>query len=413
MYKIKEMQGLLSNLLRRLEAKKVEIKLLLEDSFEEAIRLSSYAFQYHVPESDYPKRKETMKKHKIYGVYEDGKLAAKLHLLDLKVKIQDSEWKMGGIAGVATFPEYRRRGYVSGLMRHALSAMKENGQIISFLHPFNIHFYRKYGWELVSDQKRVEINKIDLNMIGKMSGSITRFNKENHHAAAEEIYERFSSRYSGMLVRDRDWWLQSVYSDYQIAAWHNEGGSPEGYILYKIENSILDVEEFVALTFEARTGLWNFICQHDSMVDKVKILTSVHDPFPYYLKQPKQHMEITPYFMARIVDLPKAMRTCHFNNLQEQPLFLHIADDFAPWNSGTYQLSINGVQYFPVKEGSSCTQPPKRGLQLSINALSAVITGYKRPLELYELGEITGPAEDADRFEQMVPHQKSFFYDFF
>lgn len=396
-----------------MEAIIVEIKLLQEDSFDEAIRLSSYAFQYHVPESDFPKRKETMRKHKIYGAYEDGKLAAKLHLLDLKVKIQDKEWKMGGIAGVATFPEYRRRGYVSGLMRQALSAMKENGQIISFLHPFNIHFYRKYGWELVSDQKRVEINKIDLHMIGQLSGRITRFNKDTHDATAEEIYDRFTSKFSGMLVRDRDWWLKSVYSDYQIAVWQTDEGRPEGYILYKVEKSILDIQELAALTAEARIGLWNFICQHDSMVDKVKVLTSVHDPFPYYLKQPKQHMEVTPYFMARIVDLSMALGTYRFNGIPEQSLFLHVADELAPWNTGTYQLSANGVQYFPPKEGGSCAHPPKRGLQLSINALTAVITGYKRPIELYELGEIKGSAEDADIFEKMVPHQKAFFYDFF
>ncbi|WP_338000911.1 hypothetical protein [Neobacillus terrae] len=38
------------------------------------------------------------------------------------------------------------------------------------------------------------------------------------------------------------------------------------------------------------------------MVDTVALLVSVHAPFPYFLKQPKQKTEVFPYFMARIVD---------------------------------------------------------------------------------------------------------------
>ena len=60
---------------------------------------------------------------------------------------------MGGIAGVATWPENRRQGHVSTLLKHALQEMKSKGQTLSFLHPFSIPFYRKFGWELYAEYK--------------------------------------------------------------------------------------------------------------------------------------------------------------------------------------------------------------------------------------------------------------------
>ncbi|WP_407675725.1 GNAT family N-acetyltransferase [Peribacillus saganii] len=47
-------------------------------------------------------------------------------------------FKMGGIAGVASYPEFRRDGLLKRLMTDAPFQMMENGQSISLLHPFKI-----------------------------------------------------------------------------------------------------------------------------------------------------------------------------------------------------------------------------------------------------------------------------------
>ncbi|MBS4213970.1 GNAT family N-acetyltransferase [Neobacillus rhizophilus] len=74
--------------------------------------------------------------------------AAKLHIIPLSIYIKDAEWNMGGIAGAATYPEYRRTGYVKSFILESLKQMRDNVQIVSLLHPFDIGFYRKYGWEI-------------------------------------------------------------------------------------------------------------------------------------------------------------------------------------------------------------------------------------------------------------------------
>jgi predicted acetyltransferase len=53
------------------------------------------------------------------------------------------------------------------------------------------------------------------------------------------------------------------------------------------------------------------------------------------------------------------------------------------------------------------------GLSLDINTLSAMLFGYKRPADLYEIGQIEGGEEAIKGLETLIPARKAFFYDFF
>jgi predicted acetyltransferase len=85
---------------------------------------------------------------------------------------------MGGIAGVATWPEYRRNGNVADLVKHALQQMKEDGCAISYLHPFKVSFYHKYGWELIANKNTYEWSKDYLAAFPSISGRIKRMDIE-------------------------------------------------------------------------------------------------------------------------------------------------------------------------------------------------------------------------------------------
>ncbi len=70
------------------------IRKLEERDFLESIKLSMYAFQYTVPDAEIPKRKEMLKEHQILGIWEKEKLSAKLHILNLKIWLGDTQWDM-------------------------------------------------------------------------------------------------------------------------------------------------------------------------------------------------------------------------------------------------------------------------------------------------------------------------------
>ncbi len=220
--------------------------------------------------------------------------------------------------------------------------------------------------------------------------------------------------HSAMLARDEDWWRTSIYGEQTAAVYYDSKKEAAGYLIYEIKDNVMKVEEYVSLTHEARKGLWNFICQHDSMVERVEVLTSVHDPFPFFLKEPKLKTEVYPYFMGRIVNAEKALSSYPFINIMNgKNVFLHLDDPAAPWNTGTYIVGREGVRFHPVKEGGTCVTAPKRGLHMNINTLTAMLFGYKRPLELYELELLKGDFDDVQELEQVIPALKPFFYDFF
>ncbi|MDF2789060.1 MAG: family acetyltransferase, partial [Neobacillus sp.] len=161
-----------------------------------------------------------------------------------------------------------------------------------------------------------------------------------------------------------------------------------------------------------RIGLWNFICQHDSMVDSVSILTSNHELLPFILQQPKVKTEITPYFLARIVDAEQCLQKYQFNHGTDK-VFIHLEDEYAPWNNGSYLIGNGEVKVFKEKQGSNCVQPPQRGVRMDVNSLTAILFGYKRPAELFELGYLKGPESEIAVLESLLPRYKPFFYDFF
>ncbi|AJQ59635.1 MULTISPECIES: GNAT family N-acetyltransferase [Bacillus] len=385
----------------------MNVMQLKEDKFREALRLSEYVFQYKVDEERLQQQLTKMKEsHEIYGIMEGEDLAAKLHLIPFHIYIGKEKFKMGGVAGVATYPEYRRSGYVKELLQHSLQIMKKDGYTVSMLHPFAVSFYRKYGWELCANLVTCHMTKSDLVMKKQVNGTVKRFNKEKHPEEVEKLYEVFAERFSGMLVREKNWWLQAVYDDLTLAIYYDENKRAAGYMLYKIENYKMTVEEFVPLRNEARNGLWNFICQHDSMIKELEMTVSENEPLLYSLQEPRVKTEIKPYFMGRIVDVEQFLKQYELNwNNVQQEVILHITDAFAPWNNVTVRLANHEITI--VEETT------EKGIKLDINALSAIMFGYKRPLELNELELISGSDEAIRSIENLVPVRKPFIYDFF
>ncbi|TDL83009.1 GNAT family N-acetyltransferase [Peribacillus frigoritolerans] len=380
---------------------------LTKERYREAMNLSEYAFQYKVPEEKVENRLQTMEKHhQLFGILEGEELAAKLHLLPLEVYLGETKWKMGGIAGVATYPEYRRSGYVKEMITFLLEYMRKENFSVSMLHPFSVPFYRKYGWELFSSSLKASLKSEDLVMKKQMPGKIRRYQKETHPSEIREIYDEFAMRFSGMLVRETSWWKESIFDDQTAAVYYNEAGEAKGYMLYEVKNDKMTVEEFVPLTSEARIGLWNFICQHDSMIKELEVSTYESDPLFFSLNEPRIKAEVKPYFMARIVDAESFLKNYEFEWPEDDSeLIIHIKDQHAPWNNGTFKMKNKEVIKISGSEAD--------GLTLDINTLSAALFGYKRPADLYEIGHIEGEEEAVNIMEALIPSRKAFFYDFF
>ncbi|MDG0876349.1 GNAT family N-acetyltransferase [Paenibacillus thiaminolyticus] len=386
---------------------------LTEAHFPEALRLSEYAFQYQVPEQERESRFERLKHLRIFGVMEDGEVAAKAHLIPFEIYLEGEPLRMGGIGSVATYPEYRRQGYVKGLLTHLLAVMKEEGQTVSMLHPFSVSFYRKYGWELITDYCRSVYAKSDLVPLQPApNGIIRRYSKANHSADLEQVYDQFARRHAGMLKRTTDRWLHAVYGNMFAAVYYDEGKKPQGYLLYEVKESRMKVKEFVPLNGEARIGLWNFICQHDSMVEQVELWAAPDEPLNFALRNPRITRDATPLVMGRIVDAEAFLVRYPFQwQSVDEALILHIDDPHAEWNNISVSLQDGDMKVI-VRH----TKPDglaDNELRLSILALTTLLFGYRSPDELHQLGMLHGSEAAVAKLERLLPRLQPFFYDMF
>ncbi|MDP3486453.1 MAG: GNAT family N-acetyltransferase, partial [Bacillota bacterium] len=165
-----------------------EIRKITPNEVDDAIKLSEYSFKYKLEGEKRQQRAEFMSDHIVFGAFASSEMIAKTHVIPLGVVINDQEYAMGGIASVSTYPEHRRKGIVNQLMEQALLTMREEGHTLSYLHPFDISFYRRYGYELISNLKKTTVLAKDLIYYKDVSGTVVRKNGFEDLGVVNEIY---------------------------------------------------------------------------------------------------------------------------------------------------------------------------------------------------------------------------------
>ncbi|GIP40882.1 acetyltransferase [Paenibacillus sp. J31TS4] len=418
-----------------------EIRQLTAADLEASLRLSEFAFQYELGEQERVERLKTMKPETQWGFFVDEELAAKLALLPMHTWIGGRKLEFGGIASVATWPEYRRQGMVARLLANALRVMKERGWTLSTLAPFSFPFYRKYGYETYVERKAYELRKDQLPQGAAPEGSFCR---TDDLALLGSLYEAYAVRYNGMLARDEDWWRTKVLTKKgRFVVYRSAAGEPLGYIHYRVAERMLTIHEMVWLKEEARRALWAFVRNHDSMAETVKLLAPADDALAFLLPEPRIKQEIMPYFMARIVDVEAFAALYPFAATGETTqLRLRVRDPHAPWNDGAFVLTIDGegrgraereaesglstdetteAERPRTKDATEGTEASGGGqadgglpeVVCGIGMLTAALLGYRRPAELRALGLLEGSEEGAQLLEYAVPARTPFLLDFF
>ncbi|WP_339296320.1 GNAT family N-acetyltransferase [Paenibacillus sp. FSL W7-1279] len=390
----------------------MELRQLKSDEFEISTKLSEYAFQYTLTLEQRESNQKHFKPERFWGIFDGEELQAKLTIIPLQVYVHGNKFEMGGIAGVATWPENRRQGHVSTLLKHALQEMKSKGQTLSFLHPFSIPFYRKFGWELYAEYKKYTIPVSKFPRKVEVPGRIVR--GVTDIPTLDGMYQAYASRYNGTLVRDEAWWTRSVLQgDNHSVVYYSAEGKPTGYALYELKDKDLVCDEFVYLNEEARSALWTFFGNHDSRIEQVTMtMVPGDDQLPFMLPDPRVTQEVVPYFMARIVDLKSFVEQYAFEAHQEAVMTLEVEDSAAPWNAGRWRLSVNQEGKGELSELPT-DQGEQADLTTDIQTLSALFTGYKRPQALHAIHRLSGNPKAVKQLETMIPAGQTYLMDFF
>lgn len=100
-------------------------------------------------------------------------------------------------------------GLMHKLLEQALKNMREKKQYICYLYPYSIPYYRRKGWELISDKISYEIKDYQLPKNHQVAGSVRRVKADGEEL--KETYARFAEHTHGAILRDElawnEYWL--------------------------------------------------------------------------------------------------------------------------------------------------------------------------------------------------------------
>ncbi|EGO63871.1 enhanced intracellular survival protein Eis [Acetonema longum] len=401
---------------RQLKMKRVGVEHL--EQYNELLR---YVFQ--VTDDDLRKvgweerdivhaKSPALEQAEVWGWFNGDKLVSQVAVYPLQVRIFNRTYDMGGLTGVGTFPEYSNQGLMHKLLYQALEKMAEKKQSISYLYPYSIPYYRRKGWEIISDKIVFEVKDYQLPKIKQVSGEVGRVGIESDDV--KKAYHRFALQTHGAMLRDdlawSEYWRWDL-DDLMAAVYYSDDGQPDGYILYWIADEIFHIKDMISVNEEARSGLWNFISAHFSMISKVVGNIHTDEPLAFLLEDADIKEVISPYYMARIVDLEQFIAQYPFKPDTKEREWSFILDDpMLSWNQGSFTLRID-----PDGKGAvvRTAERRRRSARIDIQTMTTMLLGYKRPDYLHKIGRIACGPDTVDMLEDAIEQQTPYFSDYF
>lgn len=399
----------------QLHLKKVELKHLKQ--FNELLRYVFQVTDSDLEEGGYEDESEIIRAKRpvlreadVYGWFtENDQLVSQLAIYPCEVNIHDKVYNMAGLTGVGTYPEYASLGLMSDLITLGLKKMRDNKQWISYLYPYSIPYYRRKGWEIMSDKISFEIKDTQLPKPASVPGYVERANID--HEDVLSVYNAFALQNHGAMIRqDLNWeeyWRWENEEERIAAIYYNAEGIPQGFCFYWIAEEVFHIKEMVYLNQEARLGLWNFVSAHFSMVDVIQGDTYKNEPIAFLFEDSEIKETIEPYFMARIVDVEEFIKEYPFTTTGK-PFHFVIEDPLAEWNNRAFSLVWDENDALTVSD-----EPIGNPVYLDIQTLTCLLMNYKRPSYLYRIERLKTDKETLRTLERIIPDQEAYFSDYF
>jgi len=324
---------------------------------------------------------------------EDGEIKAALRILYPDLWLGQGKVKMAGISSVATPPEYRRQGCINRLLEAVMREHREAGYNISTLYPFYFPFYKKFGYELASNSKKIKIKLSALQKFRPKAKGRWREISHDDWQILNDLYESHCRGNFGLITRPEFRWRwailrQRLKESKHAYVWYNQDDEPCAYVIYLMHtikdwDREMQVQEMMWKDYTARHEVLAFLANHDSQADVVIWETNPADDFFALLDDPREaEQTITPGYMLRILDAKGALleRVWQTNTPGAFTLTLH--DNLLEWNNLTLRVEAIGHKI----QVETLSQDYKSGLSCDIRQLAQLYAGYLSPVKLAELG---------------------------
>jgi len=335
-----------------------------------------------------------------YGVHAKNKLVGGFNIWNFEMNMRQSMIKVGGIGSVAVDLCYKKEKVAKELMQYFLQTLRESGQNLAALYPFNSAFYYKMGFGFGTPLYQYRLKPEDLPG-DNSKAHIVQLTNESEKLAA--FYNsRVKTTHGLMLKTEAEFETRLKNPTTKIFAYMNNG-EIHGYTVFSFkrgseENPLTNdivVSEMLFDEHHVFEELMSFIKSQSDQVRYV-IFNTQDEGFVNTIADPRNHTErmLAPVYqevcrtglgiMYRICNVPgffADIPKVQFGNLNMN-LLVYTVDDFVPENNKSFTLKFeNG--YCTMVDGAE----PDIRLVINIAEFSSVIMGCANLKQLVKYGK--------------------------
>jgi len=385
------------------------------DDLDDAVRIARSAFTIRPVALDAVRSwldEETQHGRELHGVDDGTDLAAIYLLYDFQMRLRSSVIPMGGIGLLCSRLDQRGSGAVRHMILKSLETMRDRGFAVSVLDPFDVGFYRKYGWELFSREQRTKLTAGTLAPACEAAQGIRIEDLASIDDPSLAFYNDFAARSYTLTQRDKRRWervftirpwdpktavrgiLRATADDRVVGLAVYDLNSEGGY------ESSMSVDLSICEGHAARSALLGALRRLSHQIGSFTLTLPLDvDLWPHLVDRPRE-TAVHDMFMLRIVSLEQldGLRVA----APDLETGIEVVDAQAPWNQGTWTLTVEGGR-LSVRRGR------RADLRCSINGLSAVLSGFSDFREMVQ----TGNAEALTDGWSDLPRVTSYMADHF
>ncbi|MBN1776785.1 MAG: GNAT family N-acetyltransferase [Clostridiales bacterium] len=361
----------------------MEIRKLKPEEIYTSEMLESLSFVFRLREDREKELEEENYKPDHWGYFDDnGKLTATLTNHDLPIFLDGCIAPARGVGGVASDPVSRGQGHVRALFAHVLKADRESGMLFSALYPFSHAFYRKFGYELCFENKKVRFPTQALKIYRSQDPPQARLlYPKDGTAALHPVYDAFARRYTFAVARNEHTWSRLEIADPMKAEkyWYvlSRDGRDTAYVVFYYRPGdkpfirTLCVHDYAFTDTRAFYDLMGFLHRYAAQAKDIELylpdglpLSALADN-PYAIEISVSHRP-----MARVVNVEKVIAAMRHPG-EDGAYTIFVEDSFLPENEGCYAVGYkkSGAVSVERKEGEA-------DLRLSVGTFTQLALGF-------------------------------------
>ena len=333
--------------------------------------------------------------------WDGDRLVGAAGVYSLQMTVPGGRVAAAGVSNVTVLPSHRRRGLMRRMMTGLLADARERGDIVAALWSSEVPLYGRFGFGVASVTTHTVIEKFPLfpHRLAPPPTEVVLIDAEEAKAALPPLFDRKRREVPGMFARSPDWWELETLADYprhrkdasshRYALARDGEGRAVGYAQYRTRGAwegigigvTVSLEEMIALTPQAHSGLWDFLVNQD-LIEQFRAWnisgeTSLHQVFSNF----RESQKLNDGLWVRILDVEAALSARRYS--ADGSLALEVFDPIDK-RASRYRLEVS--------EGRGVCRATSEtpDLTLDLEDLSAGSLGRPRFRHLRALGRIAG-----------------------